>query len=429
MSLLRTSMLNAIVVAVRAATALVLNKLLAIYVGPAGYAVVGQFQNAISVVTSLAGGGLSTGVTKGTAEHFDDSSEQKAIYRTAVRLALITSVVVGVFLFATRNALSILLLHDRSVSSVFVWLALSLPAVAANNLLIAIANGKKDVSVYVVSNIAGSLIVLLVGTILTRFFNLTGALTAFALSPAVTVLVTLAVIRRRHWFRFRELWGRMERRQLKQLSAFALMGVISALAMPTALILIRELVTNTLGADNAGYWQACWRISDLYLMLITTTLTVYYLPRIAETRTAPEMRKEIFKVYRFVLPVVAVSAVMVYLARDVIVTTVFTPEFSPMRDLFAWQLLGDFVKIAGWVLSYVALGRAMIRAYVVTEIVFCAVFYLFTIAFVSYFGLQGVAMAYFMAYALYWIVMFVLVKAELSRMPQRVSIAVKAEEQ
>ena len=416
MNLFRTSLLNAVAVAVRVASALVLNKILAIYVGPSGYAIVGQLQNAISVVVSLASAGVATGVTKGTAQHFNDVSRQKAIWRTAVRLSLITSTFVGLALFVAKDLLADVLLHGVGYSNIFVWLALSLPAIAINNVLIAVANGKKNLRVYLTANIVGSLLILLTAGLLTLLFGLYGALVSFVISPAVTIFATALIIRRTAWFSFHALWGSLDRQALRELSGFALMGLTSAIAVPTVLILIRETLSSSLGLSQAGYWQASWRLSDVYLMLITSTLAVYYLPRIAEIRKASELRVEIFKVYRFVIPVVLVSSVCIFLLRDFIIGVLFTADFAPMRDLFAWQLTGDLVKVSAWVLSYVMLGRAMVRSYVVTEVVFSGLFLILTKFFVPWFGLQGVAIAYTVNYFLYWVVLLLLVRAEIRRM-------------
>ncbi len=64
MSLVKTSLLNGIAVIVKMLSALMLNKVLAIYVGPSGYAIIGQFQNVASILVSFSGGVLATGVTK-----------------------------------------------------------------------------------------------------------------------------------------------------------------------------------------------------------------------------------------------------------------------------------------------------------------------------------------------------------------------------
>ncbi len=62
LTFIKTSFLSGIVVAVRMLTLLCINKILAIYVGPAGYATIGQFQNAIQIITTLASGAVNTGV-------------------------------------------------------------------------------------------------------------------------------------------------------------------------------------------------------------------------------------------------------------------------------------------------------------------------------------------------------------------------------
>lgn len=408
MSLIKTSLLNGIAVVVKVASALVLNKILAVYVGPAGYAIIGQFQNAVSIVVSLAGGVVSTGVTKATAEHYDDEARQHAVWQTAIRFSLGASLLAGVCLLALGNWLSTWLLQSTEMSTVFVWLALALPAMAANNLLLAIVNGKKEVGIYVIANIIGSALSLLVIGLLAYYFGLYGALVAFTINPAIVLLSTATMVARRDWFKAKFLWGKMNRPALRELSGFGLMGLTSALTVPISYMIIRDHLATELGLTAAGYWQASWKISEIYLMLVTTTLSVYYLPRLAEIRTAPELKAEITKVYRFVMPVVIVGASSIYLLRDYIIHILFTPDFLPMRELFAWQMIGDVIKIGSWVLAYIMLGRAMVKIFVITEIIFSILFVALSWWLVGRFGLIGVPIAYALNYLGYWIGMGVL---------------------
>ena len=416
MSLVKTSLLNGIAVVVKVASALVLNKILAVYVGPAGYAVIGQFQNAVSIVVNLAGGVVATGVTKATAQHYDDEAKQHAVWQTAIRFSLVASLIAGTSLLFLGNWMSEWLLHRADMSGVFVCLALSLPAMAASNLLLAIVNGKKEIGIYVTANIFGSLISLLITGLLAYMFGLYGALVAFTINPAAALLSTAAMVMRRDWFKAKFLWGQVNGKALRELAGFGLMGLTTALTVPVTYMLIRGHLATNLGLNAAGYWQASWKISEIYLMLITTTLTVYYLPRLAEIKTAQEMKNEIFKVYRFVMPLVLVSALTIFLLRDFIINTLFTSEFMPMRKLFAWQITGDVIKIGAFVLAYVMLGRAMTKSYVITEIAFCASFFLLTWVFVSKWDLLGVAIAYAVNYSMYWICIFFLIRHELRRM-------------
>lgn len=416
MTLVRTSLLNAIAVVIKISSAVALNKILAIYVGPSGYAAIGQFQNVLSVLANLAGGVMASGVTKGTAENYDNPTRQHWIWQTAIKLSLIFSFILAIIVLAGGSWLSKILLKGYDYGGGLVWAALALPAIAANNILLSIINGKKEVGIYVVANITGSIVSLLTIGVLTYFWHLQGALIALAISPAMLLLGTGLMVLKRPWFKIKFLHGGIHHSVLKELSGFGLMGITSALAAPLTYIFIRDYLSTNLGVNAAGFWQASWKISEIYLMLVTTTLSVYYLPRLAEIDNAHTLKAEILKVYRFVMPVVICGAVTMFFLRDFITNTLFSSEFYPMRELFFWQLTGDVIKIGSWILSFIMLGRAMIKAFIVTEIVFSVTFYILTKMFVSQYGLVGVAMAYTTNYIIYWVTMSFLMKNEAKKM-------------
>lgn len=413
MTLIRTSLLNGISTLVKLGSALILNKLLASLVGPAGYAVIGQFQNIITILVNLSAGFLTTGITKATAQHFDSEAQQHAVWRTALKLALGAALIISLLVFLLSNKLSELILHRDDMGTVFVLLAFVLPSIAVNNLLLAIVNGKKELRIYIIANISGSLLSVFLTGVLAFSYGLKGALIAFAVNPALVLFFTAVMLRRIAWFHTRYFVGAVDQSALRELLGFAAMGVASALALPVAQMLIRDHISSTLGLNAAGYWQASWKISEMYLMLVTTTLSVYYLPRLAEIRSSEEMRSEIVKVYRIMLPVTMIGAMAIFILRDFIIGTLFTRDFLPMRALFPWQLTGDVIKIGSWVMAYVMLGRAMVKTFVITEIAFAAIFYLLSVLFTGWYGVTGVPMAYAATYSLYWVVMAVLLKSQM----------------
>lgn len=416
MSLVKTSLLNSLAVAIKVATAILLNKILAVYVGPTGYAAIGQFQNALAVATSLAGGVTASGVTKATAENFEDEARQHAVWQTAIKLTLCATAIVSATILLAGPWLSELILRRFEMSSIFIWTGLSLPAIATNNLLLAIINGKKEVGIFVASNIIGSLFSLCIIGFLTYVWGLYGALLALTLSPAFLLFGTVVLISRRSWFSVKFLWGRIDRSNLRELSGFGLMGLTSALATPITFMLIRNYLSVSLDLSAAGYWQASWKISEIYLMLVTTTLSVYYLPRLAEIKKAHELKSEILKVYILVLPTVVIGAGAIYVLRDFIISSLFSSDFGPMRELFAWQLTGDVIKIGSWVLSFIMLGRAMIKAFLLTEIFFSFLLYFLTVSLVDLNGLTGASLAYAINYAIYWLVVAIIISKNIKKM-------------
>jgi PST family polysaccharide transporter len=107
---------------------------------------------------------------------------------------------------------------------------------------------------------------------------------------------------------------------------------------------------------------------------------------------------------------VAAAALTMYVMREWVVRVLFTDAFSPMLDLFRWMLVGDVVKLASWLLAYLMLAKAMMRAFIVTEVVFSASFVVLAMVLTQQFGLQGVTYAHTANYALYLIAVAVLTR-------------------
>lgn len=419
MTLIKTSLLNGIAVIVKMLTLLGLNKILAIYVGPAGYAALGQFQNAVQMIITVASGAINTGVTKYTAEYHEDEAKQHAVWQTAGTIALIGSIAVAVVVSIFNEQLAVWFLKDAEFGSIFIWFSVCLVFLVLNTLLLAILNGKKEIYRYVTANIAGSLFALLITTLMTVRWGLYGALLALAIYQSLSFFVTMALVYKTKWFKFRFLIGSIDKTSAKKLANYTSMALTSAACIPLSHILIRNHLGETLGWDAAGYWEAMWRLSSAYLMLVTTTLSVYYLPRLSELIELTDIKKEIIQGYKVIFPVAAACGLIIYLLRDVFIRVLFTAEFAPMEELFGWQMVGDTLKIGSWLLAYLMLGKAFTKLFIISEIASAISFYVLTYLFTEKFGLKGVAIAHSVNYFIYWILMAVFISEELKKQKVR----------
>jgi O-antigen/teichoic acid export membrane protein len=189
------------------------------------------------------------------------------------------------------------------------------------------------------------------------------------------------------------------------------MAISTAVTVPLSNMVIRNYIGDNLGWDQAGYWQGIWYISTMYLMVVTTPLSVYYLPRLSEIKSKKHLRLELLQGYKVIIPLVIVMSVTIFYLRDFIILTLFTDQFAPIRDLFMWQLFGDVVKIAAWLLSYVVLAKAMVKLYIVSEVIFGVIFTVLSIILVDKFGLVGVSYAFAINYVLYFFTMILMTKS------------------
>jgi len=410
MTLVKTTLLNGVAVIIRMVTLLGINKVLALYVGPAGYAALGQFQNAIQIITTFASGAINTGVTKYTAEYHSDESSQHEVWRTSAIIAVLGSLSLGLGIAIFNRSLAAWFLNDASYGGVFIWFAATLVPFTLNALLMAILNGKKEIERYVIANIAGSAFAFLVTSLMAIRFQLYGALVGLAVYQSFTFLFTVFLCLKAPWFKVRNFFGKFDTRSAINLGKYTVMALTSAVCAPGRNILVRDYLGASFGWTPAGHWEAMSRLSAAYLMFVTTTLAIYYLPRISELKSRVELRREIVKGYRLILPVVTFLGLAMYALRDFIIAMLFSRDFLPMRELFGWQMVGDTLKIGSWILGYVLVGKSMVTLVVITEILFSIAVVLLTMAFAEIFGFQGAAIAHALSYVIHWAVMIWLVR-------------------
>lgn len=415
MNLLKTSVLNGVAVLIKTATMFILNKILAVYVGPSGYAAIGQFQNFIQMVTTFAGSAINTAVIKYTAEYHEDESKQRAIWKTAGSIVFLFSVIFSLLILIFQKQLSVYIFQTVEYQSIFVWFALFLVFFNFNTFFLAILNGKKEILRLVIANIAGSVFSLIITGILAIKFHLYGALVALSIYQSVAFLVTLFLCYKANWFKFSYLFGKIDKVIAKKFVGFALMALVSAICVPLSQMVIRSYLSQEFGVNYAGYWEAMIRLSAAYLMLVTTTLGVYYLPRLAELTHLDEIKKEVYLGYKFIFPLAVVGGLCVYVFRDWIITLLFSHAFMPMRDLFLWQMIGDSLKIGSWILAYLMLSKAMTKLFVITEIIFSFSLVFLTYILTQLIGFEGVSIAYLINYAIYWVIMSLFVFRQLKQ--------------
>ncbi|EIY9461352.1 O-antigen translocase [Vibrio vulnificus] len=416
MRLVKTSMLNAIAVSVKMLAMLIINKVLALYVGPAGYAVVGQFQNAIQIMLSVASGAFNAGIVKYTAEYNTPEDKERLIHiwRSAGSISIICTLVVAFVSYIGSSYWSGYFFNSPDYGNIFKVFALTIIFFVMNNLLISILNGKKEIKSYVAVNVSGSLISVILIFILVNFYGLYGVLLSLAIYQSVTFFVSLYICYQKSWFKFKYFLGKIDKTAFLKLKNYTVMALTSAICIPLCHMAIRQYLGNNLGWDSAGYWEAMWRISSIYLMFVTSTLSFYYLPRLSELKNSSLIKKEIFKGYKYILPCTAVLSSLVYFSKGIIVPLLFSEEFYPIKELFLWQLVGDSLKIGSWIVAYTVLAKSMTKFYIISEIFSSFCFYFLTTYFTNSMGLEGVAFAYAVNYLFYWVVVFLYVFYRLS---------------
>ncbi|HLG40998.1 MAG TPA: hypothetical protein VI461_15060, partial [Chitinophagaceae bacterium] len=215
------------------------------------------------------------------------------------------------------------------------------------------------------------------------------------------------------WFKWKLFFAGFSKVAVWKLSKFALMTLVSVISIHISQLVVRAYITDHSAGKlvDAGLWEGINRMSAMYLQVVTLSLSVYYLPKLAALKTDREVRHEIFSVYKLVVPFLLFTSLVIFLSRGIIIDILLNDQFKDMQGLFAFQLAGDFCKMITWVLGYVLLARAMTKTFIIVEIISCTLFALLSMFFIDIYGTVGATMGYAASFFIQFIIMlFVLRK-------------------
>lgn len=394
LDLVKVFSFTAISTLVRMLTGLISVKVVASIIGPAGVALVGQLNNFATMALSLSTGGINGGITKYIAEYKSDDRKVKDCLSTAFKITIICSLLVGVVLTLFHNFLSESIMLSPDYGYVFIIFGLTILLYALNMGLTSVINGFKEFQKYVKVNIAGSIIGLVFTLSLVWIWKLKGALISAVTFQSIMLFISLWMIRKTPWLKWEYFKQKLNKDLTKKYLNYSLMTFVSASVGPISQMLLRGYVISEISATEAGWWEAMNRISNMYLMVITTSFSVYYLPRLSELSDKKELRNEIFRSYKVIIPCLLAGLTIVYLLRHFVIKLLFTTEFLPMENLFIWQLGGDLFKIASWLLSYLMVAKAMTKWFITTEVSFTFLFVGLGFMFMYINGVVGITQAY-----------------------------------
>jgi PST family polysaccharide transporter len=401
MNIARTGFYTAMGTAARLLAGLVAVKLVAWFAGPEGVGKLGQFMSLMSFLAVLAGGGVGPAVVKYVAEYRDDPQRLSRLLSAALWYAFCASCLMGCVALLFSTQLAQWLLGDVHYAPLIRVLAVAQLGIALVNYILSVVNGFMDVRRLAFIQVSGSIIGIALVICLSRWLHLYGALLALVISQVLWLAVGLPAWWRSPYFRSDMLRMRFDREMTVKLATFSVMTLTSALLPPLVNIAVRDHLAAGFGWQQVGYWQAVSKVSDAYLLFLTTAINIYYLPKLASTHGREALALELGHAYRYILPAVLLLAVLVYALREWVTRLLFNADFTQANALYGPQLIGDVIKIASFVLSYLMLAKAMTRLFVISECVFSATYLLLVYLLSARYGLVGAVYAFAVNYLLY----------------------------
>ena len=405
MNFLKTSFYSSISTSISLIAKLITTKIIAIYLSTEGMFLLGQLKDFLNLSKTISTVGISNGIIKYTAEYKEDKKNFNKIIATGFRIHLVFSLLVFALTYIFNDWLSNYLFKSSEYTTYLVLLAFSTLSVSFHMLFMSILNGIRKIKLYITINIIATLLSAIVLVYLVVNYKTIGAFYAFLINQLITFTVSLILILLYTPFQLKNLLQvKYDSTSFNKLIKYSVMAITGPLCLILATFFIRDFISTEINRAHSGAWEGLWRMSAMYLLFLTTTLKFYLIPTFS-TLSGKKLRKEVFHIWKHIIPIILAIALVVFLLKDYIITLFLSKEFLLISSLIGFQLLGDTFKINCWVLGNILISKAKTKAFILFQIEWALVFCSMSFLLVKTYGFIGVAIAYFIAYLVHFILL------------------------
>jgi len=371
-------------------------KVTAVTLGPAGLTLVAQFSNFVTLLQSMLGQGMVTGLICLDAEYGSDAERRRRVRSTAAWMLLVLAVVFGLGMAAFAGPLSQWLLHDRTHEVLIAFAGFAVAAAMIADLLNGTLSATKEIGLIGTASMVSTVLGLVIFAPCAYVWGMQGALWGlFSVLIATALVTVIAVGRRSRGVKLGDYFGVFDRTECRKLLGFYPMLLINGALAPLTLILVRDGLVAHVGLDTAGLWQATWRLSESYQAVIISSTALYYVSDVGERRGDPTaLRSTCWRSLAMATGSTALLALLIALLRDPIVNIVFSPQFHPVVTLLPLQLVGDVLKMAGWIFAMTLVATMRPRRFIAVTVMSTLSFVGLTHALVPSLGVEGAIWAY-----------------------------------
>jgi PST family polysaccharide transporter len=269
-----------------------LDKVLALAAGPAVVGLWAQLQSAVDLVSGVAVTGVLQGLTV-TVSQARNAAEERALLGVALRLALITAGVAALAMVLFSPVVSQWLTQGRIAPGLVALAALAGCLAAVPAALNAFWLGKHlQQRMLGLALLLGAVWLLAAGA---AWLGL--SLVGMALTQAAALALIAGAVWRhlgtlRHGAPNETLPAEAlpggEREHALTLRHYIPVGLAIGIMSPASMLLIRGLLSGSLGWVDVGYLQALWRTSEWVTSTAAGALSLIFLPRVSASFRAPE---------------------------------------------------------------------------------------------------------------------------------------------
>jgi PST family polysaccharide transporter len=382
-------------------------KVLAVMLGPVGMGLFGIYQSILSTASSLGGLGIGFSAVRQIAEargRNDQTRVAEVVYVFRV-LTIVLGGAAAALVFYSREAIALWTFGDSVHAAMVGWLAIGVFVGIASQSLGGLLQAYRRIAEQARLQVWSGVLSTVLALAAIAKFGQDGIVFFVVAMPFVSALIAWRYSRRIGVATRQVVW-RSFTAEARHMIGLGFMVMAANALQGWALLALRSRITQYLGIDSAGLFQAAWTLSFVYMSFVLDSMGKDYYPHLTEQvadrqRSVQLMREQINVAVVLVGPLIVASITFAPILTDLL----YAASFRDAVPMVQWMGLGNLFKVLSWPLGFIVVAKARSRLFFFLEIFWLAIFMGVAWTLLDVEGLPAVGIAFVTAYVLYLIVL------------------------
>lgn len=342
-------------------------KVVATLLGPAGVGMTSVLGSVMSTAAAIAGLGLSSSGVRQIAAATDDVT--RAAARRALWYGSVALGALGAFtLWILKEPISTWVFGSPMRAAEVGWLGVGVLFSLVASSRTALLHGMRRISDLARSSILGGSLATILGIVVVWWLHDEGIIWYVVLGP-------LAAASAAAWYA--RTIPRLEAGPgplqpiLSQFGEMATLGIVvvtSSLMSGLTELALRATLTQKLGIEATGHFQAAWSISVTYVGLVLGAMAADFFPRLASSIKDEQTANTLINQQTEVSLLLAGPVLIAILAvAPWVIRWLYAEGFAPAVDVLRWQMIGDIPRVMTWAIGYSLIARRQGRSLILAE--------------------------------------------------------------
>ena len=401
MNFIKTSFLSGLSTGISLLARLISTKIVAVYLGTNGMFLLGQLKDFLRLGNTISSFGIENGIVKYVAEFEEQKENLSNIIGTSFRINIISAFFVSLVILVFKNQISTFLQIDFDENFYFFLLVTSVISASIHTCFLSIYNGLNRIKLFVIVNIISNIVSAIILVLFVLKMQIIGAFYALVINQILSLIINIIFYAVYKPFLIQWIFKKYINEYFKKLSSFSIMAIVGPVCLIISSFIVRDYLYDKFGSDYAGSWEAMWRISAIYLLFLITTFKFYLIPTFSKLNDI-ELKKEVFKIWKIVVPIIILITTAVYFSKNIIINLLLSNEFILINSIIFFHLIGDIIKINCWVLGNIMISKAKTKSFVFFQIEWSLLFVTLSYVFIEKYGFVGVSISYFVTYIIHF---------------------------